>query len=351
MAEAPHLDLSAYPLVAITGVQYNNPTDPRFNLSLENASNMREAGVPLLVVDSSNPDNHESVALAHQQLGAIVEPAAIGGIATQRQQGVASAVEAGARKILSGEPEKVGLATHAAAIADALDVVDVLVIGRTPAAEDSLPPVQQRTERLAGWLLERVFDLPADALSGARGFTVAGAEVLADYQSTMPGPDGEAVSDPKKNNWIYLYEVPLEARQRGLRIGGLALDLIHPEAMVEEETGNPFFDNKRFDQFELQLTYLLGNWLNDESNQNHPDRDMVAYAYNMTSLLKGTSLWFQSQVLGCMESFFADYGFTDNEGGQHPTYSPAERLLNLEPGDPAASRPGLKYQSADAEIA
>ncbi len=32
---------------------------------------------------------------------------------------------------------------------------------------------------------------------------------------------------------------------------------MHPEAMILEETNNPKFDRKRYDQFKLQLDYLL----------------------------------------------------------------------------------------------
>lgn len=32
---------------------------------------------------------------------------------------------------------------------------------------------------------------------------------------------------------------------------------MYPEAQVEQETGNPAFDRKRYEQFALQLNYLL----------------------------------------------------------------------------------------------
>lgn len=325
--EAIKPDFSDSPLVAITGVQYNNPEDPRFDLSLENATNMRDAGVPLVVIDSSNEQNHGRVADAHRALGAVVEPARIGGIATQRQQGVAFAVEHGAAKVLSAEPEKVGLAAHAGAISGALDNYDVLVIGRTQSAENTLPPVQQRTERMSGWLLERVLGMPADAMSGGRGFTAAGAEVLADYRATKVDPDTQQeVSDPTVNNWLYLYKVPMEAERRGLRVGGIALDFEHPAEMVEEETDNPAFDAKRYDQFELQVGYLFRERLAGMADDD-PDRELVEYVLKMNSLLKATSNGFRDMVVGHMESYLADYY----------GYKPAARLV-----DSGLSQPGLK---------
>jgi hypothetical protein len=234
-------------LVGVTGTFYTDREDARVELSLETAENMAEAGVPYIVIDSSPPEHHEWVSAAHRARGAVVLPAVVGGIATQRMEGVAYAVGNGAERVLSAEPEKVRMPYFASRIAEALRSTDVLVIGRTQEAEDSLPPHQQFTERLAGWILEQTHQLPADALSGGRGFTRAGAEILAEY------PAG----DPGMNNWIYLYDTPLVARGRGLDVDGITVELVHPDSMVEQETGDPVFDRKRDDQFMLQLDYLL----------------------------------------------------------------------------------------------
>lgn len=332
-AAAVRPDFSAAELVAVTGTQYNNPDDPRSLLSLRNAELLRDAGEPLVVVDSSNDERHPQVAAAHEALGATVLRAEVGGIATQRQEGVAFAVQHGAKKVQSAEPEKFGLAGFKDQIAEALETADVLVIGRTQAAEDSLPPVQQRTERLAGWLLERALQLPPDCLSGGRAFTVAGAEVLADYDALGIDP----ITGKNKNNWLYLYDVALEARKRGLRAGHIAVDLYHPEEMVAEETNNPAFDKKRFDQFELQIDYLLSRRLT-EMEGSHPDRELVQYAVDMTRLMQGTSMEFRSMVMGQMERFFADHAFSDGH-----FYVPAERLVAIDdPLDPARSQQGIK---------
>lgn len=231
-------------IVGVSGAFYTD-RGRRFELALETAETYRNAGLPYVVVDASPND---WVASAHRERGAFVLRAGTPGIATQRQQGVGYAVAHGAEKMASHEPEKTLMPTFADEISGALDRADVLVIGRTDAAERTLPPVQRRTERLAGWILEQAHGLPHDTLSGGRGFTIAGANVFAEYPANMAG----------MNNWIYLYDTPIEARKRGLRIGGIDIDLVHPTAMVDEETGNPAFDKKRFDQFKLQLDYLLG---------------------------------------------------------------------------------------------
>ena len=128
-----------------------------------------------------------------------------------------------------------------------LDDHSIVVIGRTERSKESMPPFQRRTEELASWVLERMLGLPADALAGPRGYNRQGIQHLLRYPSGSPG----------MNNWIYMYDNPLAARANGERIGDIQADLMYPEAQVEQETGNPTFDRKRYEQFALQLDYLL----------------------------------------------------------------------------------------------
>jgi hypothetical protein len=243
--QAPSTFFEGTDIVGTVGTMYSSPDEPRFEVALDTAERYRAAGLPLVVVDSSKPED-DWVRDAFDERGAFVLPAAIGGIATQRQQGVAFAINNGAERVVGHEPEINLIVEFAAEIREALDENDVLIIGRTLIAEYSLPPVQQRTERLAGWILEKTLQLPPDALSGGRGFSVAGADCLAAYPKTK-----------EMNNWIYLYDTPLEARARELTVGSLLIDLMHPETIVAEETDNPVYDAKRYMQFNLQLRYLL----------------------------------------------------------------------------------------------
>ncbi|TWP14758.1 hypothetical protein EUA67_02630 [TM7 phylum sp. oral taxon 352] len=128
-----------------------------------------------------------------------------------------------------------------------LDDHSIVVIGRTERSKESMPPFQRRTEELASWVLERMLGLPADALAGPRGYNRQGIQHLLRYPSGSPG----------MNNWIYMYDNPLAARANGERVGEIQADLMYPEAQVEKETGNPTFDRKRYEQFALQLNYLL----------------------------------------------------------------------------------------------
>jgi hypothetical protein len=256
MAEAIMLstEYAGADLVGTMGTFYGKP-DARFELAEETAARYQEAGIPLIAVDASPqdpakaPEGYKSTwvedALAAR--GVTVVRANPGGIAAQAQQGVGFAVAHGAEKVVRHEPEKTLMVNFAPEISAALDAADVLVIGRTASAEASLPPEQRRTERLAGWILQQTLKLPADALSGGRGYTSAGAETLAQYPA----------NEKTMNNWIYLYENVLKARELGLRVGGLAVELTHPQLMVDEETDNPIFDAKRHMQFNLQLAYLL----------------------------------------------------------------------------------------------
>ena len=96
-------------------------------------------------------------------------------------------------------------------------------------------------------MLKRTLGLPADALAGPRGYNRQGMQHLLRYPSDRPG----------MNNWIYMYNNPLAARANGERVGAIEVDLIYPESQVEQETDNPTFDRKRYEQFALQLNYLL----------------------------------------------------------------------------------------------
>ena len=242
-------EFTGVPLVLTAGIFYNSPDNPRFEQSLAFAEACSDNNLPAVFVDASpmKSEGDTWVADAHRERGGIVLRAEVAGIATQRKQGVAYAIAGGAIRVVGTESEKVEIPDFADEMADALDGTDILVVGRTQEAEDSLPPTQQLTERLAGWILQETHFLPHDALAGPRGFSVAGARVLADYPANKDG----------MNNWIYMYDTPVEARRRGLRVGGLDLGFIYPTELVEDETGDSMFDKKRYDQFEMQLRHLL----------------------------------------------------------------------------------------------
>ena len=232
------------PIVGVTGTYYPDPEDIRFEIALDTAKGWSEQELPLVVVDGS-PDN--KVAGALRARGATVLTARQPGIASQRQEGARYVLGQGGDKIITHEPEKPSTPAIAREVADMLDDHSIVVIGRTERSKESMPPFQRRTEELAGWVLERTLGLPADALAGPRGYNRQGMQHLLRYPSDRPG----------RNNWIYMYDNPLAARANGERVGDIQADLMYPEAQVEQETGNPAFDRKRYEQFALQLNYLL----------------------------------------------------------------------------------------------
>lgn len=232
------------PIVGVTGTYYPDPEDIRFEIALDTAKGWSEQELPLVVVDGS-PD--DKVAGALRARGATVLTARQPGIASQRQEGARYVLGQGGDKIITHEPEKPSTPAIAREVADMLDDHSIVVIGRTERSKESMPPFQRRTEELAGWVLERTLGLPADALAGPRGYNRQGMQHLLRYPSDRPG----------MNNWIYMYDNPLAARANGERVGDIQADLMYPEAQVEQETGNPAFDRKRYEQFALQLNYLL----------------------------------------------------------------------------------------------
>ena len=232
------------PVVGVTGTYYTDLNDVRFEIALDTAKKWKELELPFVVVDGS-PDS--KVAGALRARAATVLTAYALGIASQRQEGARYVIDQGGNKIITSEPEKPSMPEFAEEISRMLDKNSVVVIGRTEASKESMPPFQRRTEELAGWVLERTLGLPPDALAGPRGYSRQGIQHLLRYPSDRPG----------MNNWVYMYDNPLAARANGESVGEIKVDLIYPESQVEQETDNPTFDRKRYEQFALQLNYLL----------------------------------------------------------------------------------------------
>lgn len=244
MSRVKSTSIEGAPIVGVTGTYYPDLRDVRFEIALNTAKGWSEQELPLVVVDGS-PD--DKVAGALRARGATVLAAQQPGIASQRQEGARYVLQEGGDKIITHEPEKPSTPGIARTVAKMLDDHSIVVIGRTERSKESMSPFQLRTERLAGWVLEHTLGLPADALAGPRGYNRQGMQHLLRYPSDSPG----------MNNWIYMYDNPLAARANGERIGDIQADLMYPEAQVEQETGNPTFDRKRYEQFALQLDYLL----------------------------------------------------------------------------------------------
>lgn len=233
------------PAVGVTGTYYPDPDDVRFEIALDTAEKWKELELPFVVVDGS-PDS--KVAGALRARAATVLTAYALGIASQRQEGARYVIDQGGNKIITSEPEKPSMPEFAEKISRMLDKYSVVVIGRTEASKESMPPFQRRTEEFVGWLFEYILGMPADSLAGPRGYNRQGMQHLLDYPSDTP----------EMNNWLYMYYTVLAAMTNGERVGEIKVDLIYPEAQVEQETDNLDFDGKRYEQARMQAGILLG---------------------------------------------------------------------------------------------
>ena len=233
------------PAVGVAGTFYPDLDDVRFEIALDTAKKWKELELPFVVVDGS-PDS--KVAGALRARGATVLTAYALGIASQRQEGARYVIDQGGNKIITSEPEKPSMPEFAEEISRMLDKNSVVVIGRTEASKESMPPFQRRTEELIGWLFKHILGVPADSLAGPRGYNRQGMQHLLDYPSDAPG----------MNNWLYMYYTVLAAMANGERVGEIKIDLRYPKSMVEQETDNLDFDRKRYEQARMQAHILLG---------------------------------------------------------------------------------------------
>lgn len=233
------------PVVGVTGTYYTDLNDVRFEIALDTAKKWKELELPFVVVDGS-PDS--KVAGALRARGATVLTAYALGIASQRQEGARYVIDQGGNKIITSEPEKPSMPEFAEEISRMLDKNSVVVIGRTEASKESMPPFQRRTEELIGWLFEHILGMPADSLAGPRGYNRQGMQHLLDYPSDTPN----------MKKWPYMYYTVLAAMANGEHVGEIEVDLMYPKSMVKQETDNLDFDGKRYEQARMQAHILLG---------------------------------------------------------------------------------------------
>ena len=247
MTEVKRPSIEGAPVVMVTGTKYKR-NDLRYDLARTTVKRcVKDHELPCVVVDAS-PD--PLIAKDLGQLGAAVvcvKPEE-GGIPKQRQIGARCVLDQGGNKIITSEPEKTGMPEFAEEISRMLDKYSVVVIGRTERSKESMPPFQRRTEELIGWLFEHILGIPADSLAGPRGYNRQGMQHLLDYPSDAPG----------MNNWLYMYYTVLAAMANGERVGEIKVDLMYPKSMVEQETDNLDFDQKRYEQARMQAHILLG---------------------------------------------------------------------------------------------
>lgn len=231
--------------VGCTSAYYHSTDEPRFQIALRTAKAYQEADIPLVAVSGCFDDRRVKDAL--EMNGVTVLGQEKPGLAQSYQQALRFALDNGAQFVLSHEFEKDTLPRYATEVIRLLadGPYEILIIGRSKQALDSLPPTQRFTETFAGEVMEREFHFPPDSFSGGRAFTRAEARWFLDH-------------DPEKQGgcWEYLYEPIIRAIKAGILVGGVTLDLVHPPELVREEEECPALREKRYRQLGLVLHFL-----------------------------------------------------------------------------------------------
>jgi hypothetical protein len=230
------------PVVGVTGTYYTDLNDVRFEIALDTAKKWKELELPFVVVDGS-PDS--KVAGALRARGATVLTAYALGIASQRQEGARYVIDQGGNKIITSEPEKPSMPEFAEEISRMLDKNSVVVIGRTEASKESMPPFQRRTEELIGWLFEHILGMPADSLAGPRGYNRQGMQHLLDYPSDTPN----------MKKWPYMYYTVLAAMANGEHVGEIEVDLMYPNQWLNRKQTILILTESATNKLECRPTY------------------------------------------------------------------------------------------------
>ncbi len=209
-----------------------------------------------LIIDSSPPEMHQQLSDELTQLGAVVLRAPRQGILWQNLDGLNFAYTQGAPFAGRAEPFKYGLAVPAVierVMERLIAGIDVLCVGRDADALASLPPVQRDYEGLIADAGVK-YGLPAewDMASGIRFFSQAGLRYLANFAQRW-GQDN--------SQWEFMWGVPLLGMHQRtslppIRVDGIAVPQIHPQSITVLETGNPVFDTKRQQQYELVTGFM-----------------------------------------------------------------------------------------------
>lgn len=232
--------------VGCTSIFYQSAEEPRFRVALRTAIAYEQAGIPLVMVSGSDKD--PDVRLQLEAAGAIVLAEEQRGMANAYKQALRYAYDQGGRCFILQEAEKDTIPVYADKVIDVLEagLYDILIIGRTERAIDSLPPIQRHTEVFAGRSLELQLAFPHDSFSGGRACTRYAAEWFLNHDTATEG-----------GRWEYLFEPILKAMKEGASVGGIQLELIHPAELVAEELKEPeIFEPKRYMQLSM-VAYLL----------------------------------------------------------------------------------------------
>lgn len=237
--------LSSYKLTAVSSVLFPSVDVPRFHAVLDTVRASRDAYVPHMIMldNSSHPAAGEMlraagaivIELDHETEGGLARPFVI---AAQLISAFATPetlmVKFEGEKPLFAEGRNVQM------LIDAGKRFDIITGERTLSTWESMPPYQAVTEALLGVVIGAILGVSHDTPSGVIALNSIGRNVF--------------IETTRQNSWPYLFETPYIGRgEHAARIGAVPVAFDYHPAVVEEETGNPVFDEKRRKQIDTMV--------------------------------------------------------------------------------------------------
>jgi hypothetical protein len=234
-------------MVAVSSVLASDVSAPRFLAIQDTLRASQRAKVPhMIMLDDSS---HRDAAWLLRDAGAIVvelDHSTQGGLARPyviAAQLIDEFVPAAIMVKFEGEKPVFGSELNRDRIADYARNIDILTCERSPSTWESMPPYQVVTELWLGQCIGQVLDVSPDTPSGVIALNQAGRKVF--------------IENTIVNNWAYLFAVPFVGAWTDLRVGSVTVDFSYHPAVVEEETHNPVFDEKRRIQIDVMLEEAL----------------------------------------------------------------------------------------------
>ena len=195
--------------------------------------------------------SHYEVASRLAQYGAIVVPTPRPGLATPYLDAAQLVqVHAGPdAAVLKAEADKLLDEVSLAAIVRLLSNCQQVLVGdRTPESMESMTPIQHRTEALIDALIAMILGIPHGTSSGVQAYHGRGLQVFLSYEAELENGLG--------NNWKYLIRTPYFARQIGLNVNQVPVNVTYDPEMVAAEN-TPTMTLKRLEQLLLMLEGAL----------------------------------------------------------------------------------------------
>lgn len=238
------LGLQGVSLVFVSAVWVKELDDPRLQAVEESLRvTMASSGsvTHMVVLDDRSHPEVERRLRATGALVVVINGDTEGGLARPYVIGFQLIKEFGlsGAHVVKVEGEKpIGTEDNIAALRGALRYRSVVVGVRSEETWASMPPYQAMTERQLGPAIAEQLGVPSDTPSGVLALSAAGIDIFLQCEW---------------KKWEYLFGVPLIAKLVGLSVGAVELTWLYSDFVRGQETGDPFFDNKRLEQIDAML--------------------------------------------------------------------------------------------------